>query len=67
MNVVIKKDPDEHYWDDSEEKDKWYLGDYIPSSWIDDNGVRHITVWDEDIETRYKLKDGKVVLDCVVF
>lgn len=35
------------------EREAWELGDYIPSTYIED-GIRHITVFDLDEPVRYK-------------
>lgn len=34
---------------------------YIPNSWVDDSGIRHAVIWDEDIMIRYKFEDGQLV------
>lgn len=29
--------------------------DYVPDSWLDDDGVRHITVWETGLDTYMRL------------
>lgn len=64
----VKQDIDDHLYQEIEEQAKWHLGDYIPNSWLDDSGIRHAVVWNEGEEIRYKLIDGRVLLeDRIVF
>ena len=64
--IKAVQDTQDHVYQDIEEKEKWQLGDYIPSTYLE-NGIRHIVVFDEGVEQRYFMKDGKVVLDKEIF
>lgn len=39
----------------------------IPNSFLDEEGLRHAIVWDADLEVRYTLVDGNVLLESPVF
>lgn len=58
--LKAKVELDSHIGDYDESEDDWRLGNYIPSTYMED-GIRKIYVWDEDIEQRYEYKDGQLV------
>lgn len=39
------------------ELDGWLEPEYIPDSWVDDSGIRHVVIWYEDVEYEY-IKEG---------